>query len=114
MHELGKLGVSLSLDDFGTGSSSFAYLRELPVQELKIDKSFVLGIEDDPEAATIVETVVGLAHNLGLRAVGEGVETEAARAVLAACGCDHGQGFLLGRPVPADALRVLSPECSTT
>jgi hypothetical protein len=62
----------------------------------------------------IVETVVDLAHSLGLRAVGEGVETEAELAVLAACGCDEGQGFLLGRPMPAEALRVLSPACSTT
>jgi EAL domain-containing protein (putative c-di-GMP-specific phosphodiesterase class I) len=109
MQALRALGVTLALDDFGTGSSSLAFLRELPVQELKIDKSFVLGIEDDPVAATIVRTVVELAHNLGLRAVGEGVETEAARAILLDSGCDRGQGFLLGRPAPADALAALSP-----
>ena len=67
MNRLGELGISLSLDDFGTGSSSLAYLRELPVQELKIDKSFILGMDEDREAATIVETIVDLAHNLGLR-----------------------------------------------
>jgi diguanylate cyclase (GGDEF)-like protein/PAS domain S-box-containing protein len=109
MQALRALGVTLALDDFGTGSSSLAFLRELPVQELKIDKSFVLGIEDDPGAATIVRTVVELAHNLGLRAVGEGVETEAARAILLDSGCDRGQGFLLGRPAPAEAFAVAAP-----
>jgi diguanylate cyclase (GGDEF)-like protein/PAS domain S-box-containing protein len=107
MKRLGALGVTLSLDDFGTGSSSLAYLRELPVQELKIDKSFILGMEGEPQAATIVRTIAELARNLGLRSVGEGIETEEARALLASCGCDYGQGFLLGRPMPADELNAL-------
>jgi diguanylate cyclase (GGDEF)-like protein/PAS domain S-box-containing protein len=104
MNRLGDLGISLSLDDFGTGSSSLAYLRELPVQELKIDKSFILGMDEDDEAAMIVRTIVELAHNLGLRAVGEGIETEEARTLLADSGCDYGQGFLMGRPMPAAEL----------
>ena len=104
MQRLGELGIALSLDDFGTGSSSLAYLRQLPVQELKIDKSFILGIDEDAEAATIVQTIVELAHNLGLRAVGEGIETEEAYRLLAASGCDYGQGFLMGRPMPAAEL----------
>jgi EAL domain-containing protein (putative c-di-GMP-specific phosphodiesterase class I) len=108
MNRLGELGISLSLDDFGTGSSSLAYLRELPVQELKIDKSFILGMDEDREAATIVETIVDLAHNLGLRAVGEGIETEEAYRLLAACGCDYGQGFLMGRPMPAAELAAVA------
>ena len=108
MNRLGELGISLSLDDFGTGSSSLAYLRELPVQELKIDKSFILGMDEDREAATIVETIVDLAHNLGLRAVGEGIETEEAYRLLAASGCDFGQGFLMGRPMPAAELTALA------
>ena len=108
MNRLGELGISLSLDDFGTGSSSLAYLRELPVQELKIDKSFILGIDEDAEAATIVQTIVELAHNLGLRAVGEGIETEEAYRLLAASGCDYGQGFLMGRPMPAAELSALA------
>ena len=108
MHELRALGVSLSLDDFGTGSSSFAYLRELPVQELKIDKAFILGMDGDHQAATIVQTIVELSRNLGLKSVGEGIETEEARALLAGCGCDYGQGFLLGRPVPADEIVALA------
>jgi diguanylate cyclase (GGDEF)-like protein/PAS domain S-box-containing protein len=108
MHKLGELGVSLSLDDFGTGSSSFAYLRELPVQELKIDKSFILGMDGDAQAATIVQTIVELSRNLGLKAVGEGIETEEARDLLASSGCDYGQGFLLARPMPADEVVQLA------
>ncbi|MBE2317530.1 EAL domain-containing protein [Solirubrobacter sp. CPCC 204708] len=108
MNKLGELGIELSLDDFGTGSSSLAYLRELPVQELKIDKSFVLGMDEDPEAATIVQTIVDLAHNLGLRAVGEGIETDEAYRLLAESGCDFGQGFLMGRPMPAGELAELA------
>jgi diguanylate cyclase (GGDEF)-like protein/PAS domain S-box-containing protein len=108
MNRLRALGVTLSLDDFGTGSSSLAYLRELPVQELKIDKSFILGLEDDPQAATIVQTIVELGHNLGLRCVGEGIETEHVYRLLADLGCDYGQGFLMGRPMPAGELTALA------
>ncbi len=108
MNKLGELGIELSLDDFGTGYSSLAYLRELPVQELKIDKSFILGMDEDPEAATIVQTIVDLAHNLGLRAVGEGIETDEAHALLTESGCDYGQGFLIGRPMPAAELAALA------
>ena len=108
LHQLRELGVGLSLDDFGTGSSSFAFLRELPVQELKIDKSFILGIDGDAQAATIVSTIVELARNLGLKAVGEGIETDEARRLLASCGCDYGQGFLLARPLPADEVVALA------
>jgi EAL domain-containing protein (putative c-di-GMP-specific phosphodiesterase class I) len=110
MNKLGELGISLSLDDFGTGSSSLAYLRELPVQELKIDKSFILGMDEDAEAATIVQTIVELAHNLGLKAVGEGIETDEAYRLLAQSGCDYGQGFLMSRPVPAADLTALVTE----
>ena len=110
MNKLGELGISLSLDDFGTGSSSLAYLRELPVQELKIDKSFILGMDEDLEAAMIVRTIVELAHNLGLKAVGEGIETDEAYRLLAESGCDYGQGFLMSRPVPAADLSALVTE----
>jgi diguanylate cyclase (GGDEF)-like protein/PAS domain S-box-containing protein len=96
-------GITLSLDDFGTGSSSLSYLRELPVQELKIDKSFVRGASAGTDRdAAVVQTIIALAHDLGLRSVAEGIETEADRAMLLAAGCDHGQGFGLGRPMPAD------------
>jgi diguanylate cyclase (GGDEF)-like protein/PAS domain S-box-containing protein len=113
MQRLGELGISLSLDDFGTGSSSLAYLRELPVQELKIDKSFILGMDEDEEAAMIVRTIVELAHNLGLRAVGEGIETDEAYRLLAESGCDYGQGFLMGRPMPAAELSALATRART-
>ena len=113
MKALGALGIELSLDDFGTGSSSLAYLRELPVQELKIDKSFILGMDEDDEAATIVQTIVGLAHNLGLRAVAEGIETEETYRLLADGGCDYGQGFLMGRPMPAAELTELARTAPT-
>ena len=78
------------------------------MQELKIDKSFILGMEEDEEAATIVQTIVGLAHNLGLRAVAEGIETEEAHRLLTDSGCDYGQGFLMGRPMPAAELSQLA------
>ena len=106
--ELRQLGVILSLDDFGTGSSSLGYLRRLPVQELKIDKSFIFGMGDDGQAAAIVRTTIDLAHTLGLRAVAEGIETEPVRERLAGYGCDEGQGFLLGRPMPAEQLAALA------
>jgi diguanylate cyclase (GGDEF)-like protein/PAS domain S-box-containing protein len=102
--ELHALGVLLSLDDFGNGSSSLGYLARLPVQELKIDKSFVLAMADDPQAAAIVRTIVQLAHDLGMRAVAEGIETPETCRRLVGFGCDEGQGFLLGRPVPADQI----------
>jgi diguanylate cyclase (GGDEF)-like protein/PAS domain S-box-containing protein len=104
---LGQLGVTLSLDDFGTGSSSLSFLRQLPVDELKIDKSFVLGMEHDQEATAIVRTIVELAHDLGLKAVAEGVETDRARELLLESGCDFAQGFLLGRPISPDMLPAL-------
>ena len=104
MTQLRALGVTLSLDDFGTGSSSLSYLRRLPVQELKIDKSFIFGMASDEQDAAIVRTTIELAHTLGLRVVAEGIETEDVSRTLTEYGCDHGQGFLLGRPMPAGDL----------
>jgi diguanylate cyclase (GGDEF)-like protein len=97
-------GLSVSIDDFGTGYSSLAALRHLPISEIKIDKSFVIGMLDDPNDATIVRSAVELAHNLHLVAVAEGVETEGARDALAALGCDVAQGFFFARPMPASDL----------
>ncbi len=103
LEELVALGVGLSLDDFGTGYSSLAYLQRLPVRELKIDKSFVWAMNTDASGPAIVQAVIDLAHILGLRVVAEGVEEEHVRRALAKMGCDAMQGYLLSRPMTAEA-----------
>jgi diguanylate cyclase (GGDEF)-like protein len=100
LEQLGRLGFRLSIDDFGTGYSSLAYLKRLAVDELKIDKSFVMGMEADLDDAKIVRSTIELAHNLGLSVVAEGLETERTWKLLAALGCDHGQGYYIARPMP--------------
>ena len=102
--DLHGLGVSLSMDDFGTGYSSLSQLRLLPIDELKIDKSFVLGMSTSQNESFIARSIVELAHNLGLRVVAEGVEDEVTRDLLAQMGCDKLQGFLVGRPLPDERL----------
>ena len=94
-------GIQISIDDFGTGYSSLAYLRDLPIDELKLDRSFVIPMADDARARALVAAAVALAHSLGLRMVAEGVETQIAYAELARLGCDQAQGFYMSRPVPA-------------
>ncbi len=101
---LSAIGVALSIDDYGTGHSSLSYLKRLPVEELKIDKSFVLGMTTEPNDAIIVRSTIELSHNLGLRVVAEGVETEQSWNQLTALRCDVAQGFLLGRPMPPEKL----------
>lgn len=103
MKRLRDVGVHFSIDDFGTGYSSLAQLRSLPLQELKIDKSFVLNLTASPEDALIVRSTIDLAHNMGLVVCAEGVESEAAIEVLLGMKCDIGQGFCISRPVPAGA-----------
>ena len=98
---LSELGVGLSLDDFGVGYSSLAYLKRLPVTEIKIDKSFVMNISTDESDAMIVRSTIGLARSLGMRVVAEGVETEETWTRLVALGCDVAQGFYLCKPKPA-------------
>ncbi|MBB4842843.1 diguanylate cyclase (GGDEF)-like protein [Paucibacter oligotrophus] len=100
LEQLSALGFKLSIDDFGTGYSSLAYLKTLPVDELKIDKSFVLAMERDLGDAKIVHSTIELAHNLGLSVVAEGVETAKAWKILAALGCDEGQGYFIAKPMP--------------
>jgi len=104
LEELERIGISLSIDDFGTGHSSLSYLRRMPVQQLKIDRSFVADLEYQEDARAVVDAVVRLAHALGLRVVAEGVETHGQRDILRAMQCDELQGFLFARPMPADAL----------
>ena len=101
LNRLRDLGVSLAIDDFGTGYSSLSYLRRLPVTVLKIDQSFVLELGLDPQGATIVASVIDLAHALGMECVAEGVENELHLATLARLGCDEMQGFLFSPGVPA-------------
>ncbi|MGY4858164.1 putative bifunctional diguanylate cyclase/phosphodiesterase [Cryobacterium sp. AP23] len=97
-------GIQIAVDDFGTGYSSLSYLRDLPIDELKLDKSFVLPMNDDARAASLVASTIDLAHSLGLRMVAEGVETGAAYDELARYGCDHAQGFFMSHPIPATEL----------
>ncbi len=102
LRKLKELGVSLVIDDFGTGSSSLASLRRYPVDRLKIDRSFVADLPADENAKALAAGIVGLAHALGLKVIAAGVETEAQRDFLAALGCDFVQGYLTGKPVDAD------------
>ncbi|MDB5840683.1 MAG: diguanylate phosphodiesterase [Herminiimonas sp.] len=102
LERLHAMGVDLSIDDFGTGYSSLAYLKRLPVDELKIDKSFVMNMERDADDAKIVRSTIDLGHNIGLRVVAEGVESEAVWNLLEKMGCDQGQGYFMSRPIPAD------------
>jgi EAL domain-containing protein (putative c-di-GMP-specific phosphodiesterase class I) len=104
LDRLHGMGIKLSIDDFGTGYSSLAYLRQLPVSEIKIDRSFVLHMDENPDDAVIVRSTIDLGRNLGLRVVAEGVETQEAWAQLEDLGCDVAQGYFLSRPVPAEEL----------
>ena len=101
LNRLAERGYKLSIDDFGTGYSSLAYLKRLPVNELKIDKSFVMAMETDAGDAKIVRSTIDLAHNLGLSVVAEGVETEAVLTLLHDLQCDEGQGYHMSKPLPA-------------
>jgi EAL domain-containing protein (putative c-di-GMP-specific phosphodiesterase class I) len=113
LQELVAAGVEIAIDDFGAGYSSLSRLRTMPVQVLKIDRSFLRGVPEDPEPTAIVTAVIELASALGMEAVAEGVEHERQRAFLVQRGCPLAQGFLLGEPVPAEALRPLLAAAGT-
>jgi diguanylate cyclase (GGDEF)-like protein len=98
------LGIDIAIDDFGTGYSSLGYLTQLPVQSLKIDRSFVAAMEKEPSAMTLVSTIISLAHSLRLKVVAEGVETERQAELLHLLHCDEMQGYLFSKPVPAEVL----------
>jgi diguanylate cyclase (GGDEF)-like protein len=102
--ELRSLGVRVSIDDFGTGYSSLSYLKEIPADELKIDKSFVLNMLASKADRTVVEQIIALGHAFGLAVVAEGVENETVSGELAALGCDYAQGFHYAKPLPPDAM----------
>jgi diguanylate cyclase len=104
LRELTSAGVRISIDDFGSGQTSLGYLSTLPIYELKIDRSFVANMLDDPAQAAIVRSIVELGHNLSFRVVGEGVETTDIMARLAGTGCDMAQGYLFARPMPVGQL----------
>ena len=98
---LHDMGIRISIDDFGTGYSALAYLKRLPVDEIKIDKSFVMGMAAEEDDATIVRSTIDLGHNLGLQVVAEGIEDKATWDLLKSLGCDFAQGYFLSRPLPA-------------
>ena len=110
MHQLKQNGIGFSLDDFGTGYSSLSYLKLLPLDQLKIDRSFVRDVLVDPNDASIARSIVALGQALGLGIIAEGVETEAQRALLAELGCECCQGYLFGRPMACGMLERMVAE----
>jgi EAL domain-containing protein (putative c-di-GMP-specific phosphodiesterase class I) len=107
LKQIRELGVQFAIDDFGTGYSSFAYLKKLPVECIKIDKSFILNVETDRDNALIVRSIIDLGHNLRLKVVAEGVETRASKDLLISFQCDEGQGYFFNPPATADTITRL-------
>ena len=108
MRDLKALGVSVSVDDFGTGYSSLYYLKNLPLDEIKIDQSYIRDLLEDANDAAIVESIIAIARNLKLRTVAEGVETAAQADILRAMGCSVHQGYHYSRPLPLDEFEAFT------
>ena len=106
--DLHRAGLRIAIDDFGTGYSSLSRLREVPVEILKIDRSFVSGMDHDTQAATLVSAFIELARGLGMTTLAEGIETQGELDLLIARGCQMGQGFLFSRPVPPEEIIALA------
>jgi EAL domain-containing protein (putative c-di-GMP-specific phosphodiesterase class I) len=104
LEQLSGLGIKLSIDDYGTGYSSLSYIMQLPVQELKIDRSFIASMVANADISTIVRSTIELGHNLGLKVLAEGVESIDGWNLLARLGCDDAQGFYMSLPIDAEAL----------
>jgi EAL domain-containing protein (putative c-di-GMP-specific phosphodiesterase class I) len=107
LHRLRELGLRLAIDDFGTGYSSLLRLKRMPVQKLKIDQGFVAGLPHDEDDAAIVRVIIALGQALGMKVLAEGIETPEQANFLLENHCELGQGYLFGRPQPADELRML-------
>jgi EAL domain-containing protein (putative c-di-GMP-specific phosphodiesterase class I) len=99
------MGVSLAIDDFGTGYSSLSYLKHFPLSTVKIDRSFINDLSQDPDARALIDGIITLAHGLRMKVVAEGIETIAQLDYLRSHGCDEAQGYWLCKPVPADEAR---------
>jgi EAL domain-containing protein (putative c-di-GMP-specific phosphodiesterase class I) len=110
LNELKAMGVRIAIDDFGTGHSSLNYLRQIPLDYVKIDRSFVMNITTSPQDTAIIKSIITLAHSLNFKVIAEGVETEQQLAFLREHECDEMQGYLFSRPVPADAFTQLLKE----
>ncbi|MGH7783241.1 MAG: EAL domain-containing protein, partial [Candidatus Binatia bacterium] len=104
LSRMNNIGLRFSLDDFGTGYSSLAYLKNLPVSEIKIDKSFIINMELSKQDVAIVRLIIELGHTLGLSVVAEGVENQDNKDMLVALGCDMAQGYFISRPLPAEEI----------
>jgi diguanylate cyclase len=107
LNSIRSLGVDIAIDDFGTGYSSLGYLAKLPVQALKIDRSFISAMDKDPNAMTLVATIISLAHSLRLKVIAEGVETESQANTLSGLRCDELQGYLFSKPLPIEGITAL-------
>jgi EAL domain-containing protein (putative c-di-GMP-specific phosphodiesterase class I) len=110
LHELKEKGINLSIDDFGTGYSSLSNLKRISIDKLKIDRSFINDISDNPDATTIIEAIIAMARSMNLQVIAEGVETLIQFDFLSKKGCDQIQGYLAGKPVPAVEMEQLLRE----